>query len=172
VFAERAHPYTQGLFAARPALGAPRGARLATIRGNYARTVERVRAVESERVPGTSELAEAVAFFLHKLMAYKDEYEVARLYTDSDFLRRVADQFEGPYELHFHLAPPLTAQRDPQTGHLEKRTYGPRMLTALPIYGMSRLAWSARMLKPSLRARATSMGSAIMACTVPAVSAA
>ena len=63
-------------------------------------------------------------------MSYKDEYEVARLYTESDFLARVADQFEGPYELRFHLAPPLLAERDPATGHLQKRVYGPWMLTA------------------------------------------
>ena len=63
-------------------------------------------------------------------MAYKDEYEVARLYTDSDFLKRVAGQFEGPYELRLHLAPPLLAERDPATGHLKKRVYGPWMLTA------------------------------------------
>ena len=63
-------------------------------------------------------------------MSYKDEYEVARLYTEGDFLARVADQFEGPYELRFHLAPPLLAERDPATGHLQKRVYGPWMLTA------------------------------------------
>jgi indolepyruvate ferredoxin oxidoreductase len=63
-------------------------------------------------------------------MAYKDEYEVARLYTDGDFLRRVADQFDGAYELRFHLAPPLLAERDPASGHLKKRVYGGWMLTA------------------------------------------
>ena len=61
-------------------------------------------------------------------MAYKDEYEVARLYTESDFLKRVADQFDGPYELRFHLAPPILGDRDPQTGHLRKREFGPWML--------------------------------------------
>src|SRR4029077_20491592 len=67
---------------------------------------------------------------LFKLMAYKDEYEVARLYTNGDFLKRVAGQFEGDYELKFHLAPPLVAERDLATGHLKKREYGPWMLTA------------------------------------------
>ncbi len=61
-------------------------------------------------------------------MAYKDEYEVARLYTESDFLARVADRFEGPYQLRFHLAPPIFGERDPQTGHLKKREFGPWML--------------------------------------------
>ncbi len=63
-------------------------------------------------------------------MAYKDEYEVARLYAETDFAARVAEQFEGPYELRFHLAPPLLADRDPTTGHLKKKVYGPWMLGA------------------------------------------
>jgi len=58
---------------------------------------------------------------------------VARLYTDTDFLGRVADQFEGDYRLRFHLAPPLTAERDPATGHLQKRAYGPWMLGAFRV---------------------------------------
>jgi indolepyruvate ferredoxin oxidoreductase len=66
-------------------------------------------------------------------MAYKDEYEIARLYTDSDFLSRVADQFDGPYRLRFHLAPPLVAERDLASGHLKKREYGSWMLTAFRI---------------------------------------
>ena len=75
---------------------------------------------------------------LFKVMAYKDEYEVARLYTQSDFLRRVADQFDGPYELRFHLAPPLLAERDPATGHLKKRVYGSWMLTAFRLLARMR----------------------------------
>ncbi len=94
----------------------------------YEALVRRVRAVEAQAVPGNTALSEAVARGLFKLMAYKDEYEVARLYTESDFLKRVADQFEGPYELRFHLAPPILGDRDPQTGHLKKREFGPRML--------------------------------------------
>ncbi len=66
-------------------------------------------------------------------MAYKDEYEVARLYTETDFGRRIADQFEGDYRLRFHLAPPLLAERDPATGHLQKRTYGSWMLGAFRV---------------------------------------
>jgi indolepyruvate ferredoxin oxidoreductase len=96
----------------------------------YARWVERVRGVESAALPGSTSLADAVARALFKLMAYKDEYEVARLYTDGDFLKRVGEQFEGDYRLRFHLAPPLFADRDPATGHLRKRDYGPWMLTA------------------------------------------
>ncbi|MGE8641300.1 MAG: DUF6537 domain-containing protein, partial [Achromobacter sp.] len=62
-----------------------------------------------------------------KLMAYKDEYEVARLYSDGEFVKKVGEQFEGDWKLRFHLAPPLFARRDKQ-GHLIKRSYGPGML--------------------------------------------
>ena len=70
-----------------------------------------------------------MARYAFKLMAYKDEYEVARLYTSGPFLRRLQQQFEGGYTLRFHLAPPLLADRDEQ-GRLVKREYGPWMLTA------------------------------------------
>jgi indolepyruvate ferredoxin oxidoreductase len=96
----------------------------------YADRVRRIRETEAGCVPGSAALTEAAARSLFKLMAYKDEYEVARLYTDTDFLHRVADRFEGDYRLRFHLASPLIAERDTATGHLQKRTYGPWMLTA------------------------------------------
>ncbi|HTE36597.1 MAG TPA: DUF6537 domain-containing protein, partial [Reyranella sp.] len=96
----------------------------------YSRFIERVSVVERERGRGRSGLAEAVAKSLYKLMAYKDEYEVARLYTDGEFLKKLGAQFEGDYKLSFHLAPPLFADRDPTTGELKKREYGAWMLTA------------------------------------------
>jgi indolepyruvate ferredoxin oxidoreductase len=96
----------------------------------YFDRVRQVREAEAARIGGGTALTETVARALFKAMSYKDEYEVARLYTEGDFLKRVADQFEGPYELRFHLAPPLLAERDPATGHLQKRVYGPWMLTA------------------------------------------
>jgi indolepyruvate ferredoxin oxidoreductase len=74
-----------------------------------------------------------VARYLFKLMAYKDEYEVARLYTDTDFLKRVARQFEGDYRLKLHLAPPLWAKNDPQTGEPRKREFGAWMLGAMRV---------------------------------------
>jgi len=77
-------------------------------------------------------LAIAVARYYFKLMAYKDEYEVARLYSDGEFVKKVSAQFEGDWKLHFHLAPPLFARRDKQ-GHLIKRSYGPGMLR---VFGM------------------------------------
>jgi indolepyruvate ferredoxin oxidoreductase len=97
----------------------------------YAARVTRIRDAEAAQTGGT-DLTEAVARGLFKLMAYKDEYEVARLYTESDFLHRVAGQFEGDYKLRFHLAPPLTAERD-AAGHLQKRAYGPWMLGAFRV---------------------------------------
>jgi indolepyruvate ferredoxin oxidoreductase len=63
-------------------------------------------------------------------LAYKDEYEVARLYTDGSFEAKLREQFEGDYKLEFHLAPPLFAERDPATGRLKKKEYGPWMLKA------------------------------------------
>jgi indolepyruvate ferredoxin oxidoreductase len=98
----------------------------------YTAAVGRMRAAEAA-VSDTTAVTDAAARSLFKLMAYKDEYEVARLYTAGDFLRRVAEQFEGDYKLKFHLAPPLTADRDPKTGHLQKREYGPWMLSAFRV---------------------------------------
>jgi indolepyruvate ferredoxin oxidoreductase len=98
----------------------------------YASIVGRIREVEANCTAETV-LTDTVARALFKLMAYKDEYEVARLYTETDFLKRVADRFEGPYELHFHLAPPLLADRDPENGHLRKRIYGPWMISVFRI---------------------------------------
>ncbi len=84
--------------------------------------VEKVRAAESRLGKGDA-LAKAVAKNLSKLMAYKDEYEVARLYTDGEFEKRLADAFEGNLTVKFHLAPPLLAKRDAQ-GNLVKAQYG------------------------------------------------
>ena len=95
----------------------------------YTSAVRRISEAEAANCAGETALTDTVARALFKLMAYKDEYEVARLYTESDFLKQVADRFEGPYELHFHLAPPLLADRDPESGHLRKRIYGPWMIS-------------------------------------------
>jgi indolepyruvate ferredoxin oxidoreductase len=63
-------------------------------------------------------------------MAYKDEYEVARLYSDGEFQRKLEACFEGGYRLRFNLAPPLLSKRDPDTGELRKREYGPWVMKA------------------------------------------
>ncbi|NBB82743.1 MAG: indolepyruvate ferredoxin oxidoreductase family protein [Alphaproteobacteria bacterium] len=111
----------------------------------YRDRVDRVRAAEEAAAgapptdaegrtpPGALPLTEAVAQTLYRLMAIKDEYEVARLYTDGRFLKQLRDQFDGDVKLRLHLAPPLLAERDPETGHLKKRTYGPWMLKAFGV---------------------------------------
>jgi indolepyruvate ferredoxin oxidoreductase len=102
----------------------------------YGDFVARVRAAESEKVPGSRELTAAVARYLFKLMAYKDEYEVARLYTQGDFLKRLNEQFEGDFRLTFHLAPPIFSTTDPATGEPRKRVFGPWLLTAFRALAM------------------------------------
>lgn len=97
--------------------------------GRYANFVAQVRAAEQRRAPGSTLLSEAVSRYFFKLMSYKDEYEVARLYSGKEFRRRLEQQFEGDYKLHFHLAPPLLAERN-KAGQLVKREYGPWMLKA------------------------------------------
>ncbi len=96
----------------------------------YEGLVRRVVDAETARAKGQSGIAEAVARYYFKLLAYKDEYEVARLYADPAFLKTLRVQFEGDWRLEFHLAPPVTAERDVTTGHLKKRGFGPWMMTA------------------------------------------
>ena len=93
----------------------------------YKAFVERVRAAEAPL--SSTRLSEAVARYLFKLMAYKDEYEVARLHTDKRFHEKIAAQFEGDYKLNFHLAPPATAKKN-EKGELVKQKFGPWMLSA------------------------------------------
>jgi indolepyruvate ferredoxin oxidoreductase len=75
---------------------------------------------------GSTRLTEAVARGYRKLLAYKDEYEVARLYCDPGFWRALEETFEGDYRVRFHLAPPFRVRPDPATGRIAKRSYGPR----------------------------------------------
>jgi indolepyruvate ferredoxin oxidoreductase len=93
----------------------------------YETLVQQVREAESAKVPG-DKLTEAVARYYFKLMAYKDEYEVARLYTAPAFREALEAQFEGDYTLEFNLAPPMLSKLDPITGEPQKKTYGPNML--------------------------------------------
>jgi indolepyruvate ferredoxin oxidoreductase len=100
----------------------------ATYAMRYREIVAGAGRAEAARAPTRSGLKDAVATNLFKLMAYKDEYEVARLYTDGTFREKLARQFEGDYSLTVHLAPPLFAKRDSVTGHLKKRAFGPWIL--------------------------------------------
>ena len=93
----------------------------------YRSFVERVMAAEAPL--GKQQLSEVVARQLYRLMAYKDEYEVARLHTQTGFIERIAEQFEGDFKVHYHLAPPLLARRNDK-GQLVKQKYGPAMQTA------------------------------------------
>jgi indolepyruvate ferredoxin oxidoreductase len=99
----------------------------------YLDAVQAVRDAEQRVEPGSERLTRAVALQLARLMAYKDEYEIARLYTDGGFMQRIAQEFDGDVRLTFHLAPPLLAKRDPITGHLKKRAYGPWVMKAFGI---------------------------------------
>jgi len=98
----------------------------------YKTLVEKVRTAEQQKTPGTTTLSEAVARYASKLMAYKDEYEVARLYTSGDFEKRIRDTFDGDYKIHFHLAPPTFARRDSE-GRLRKSEFGPWMFRAFKL---------------------------------------
>ena len=90
----------------------------------YLTVVRKVETAEANKTPGYDGLTEAVVRYAFKLMAYKDEYEVARLYTDGTFQRQLAEHFEGPFRLEFNLAPPLFSQRDAKTGYPIKKAYG------------------------------------------------
>jgi indolepyruvate ferredoxin oxidoreductase len=106
----------------------------------YRNWVEKVRTVEADKARGQCGLAEAVARYLFKLMAYKDEYEVARLYSETSFLDRVRSTFDGDkLRFEFHLAPPLLARRDPQTGEPKKMSFGPWMLRAFAVLAKLRV---------------------------------
>ncbi len=97
----------------------------------YKALVAQVRAAEA-KLGSSSALAETVARYAFKLMAYKDEYEVARLYTTGDFQKRIAETFDGDYTIRFNLAPPLLAKKDAD-GHLVKSEYGPWIFTAFKL---------------------------------------
>jgi indolepyruvate ferredoxin oxidoreductase len=100
----------------------------------YRRLVERTKAAETARAPGKTGLADAVARYLFKLMAYKDEYEVARLYSDGAFVKQVNSELGGEHlRFHVHLAPPLLARRDKATGEPRKMTFGPWIF---PLFGL------------------------------------
>ena len=90
---------------------------------HYLQLVERVRTIETDRLPGSLSLTEAVARYYFKLLAYKDEYEVARLYTNGDFMKKIRGRFEGNFRLKLHLAPPLFSHRDSHTGEPIKSTF-------------------------------------------------
>lgn len=120
---------------------------------SFANFVNEIQRLESSRLSSQDgRFSEAVARSLYKLMAYKDEYEVARLYSNGEFRRQLGEMFEGNYKIQFHMAPPLVAGKDPATGKPKKiRLPGLTMLvfkmlapfkflrgTALDVFGYSK----------------------------------
>ncbi len=111
----------------------------ATYAKRYSKRIDAVRRFESKLMPSSTALTEAVARNYFKLLAYKDEYEVARHFADGSFQRQVEAQFEGDYRFEFHMAPPFLAKKDPATGLPAKRSFGPWMMGALKL--LARLKW-------------------------------
>ena len=98
----------------------------------YLNFVERVKAADSDSANNQA-LSRAVVNNYAKLLSYKDEYEVARLYSDPAFKAKLKAQFEGNLKLSLHLAPPILPGIDPATGRPQKREFGPWVFTALKI---------------------------------------
>jgi indolepyruvate ferredoxin oxidoreductase len=99
----------------------------------YRDLVERVRLAEQQHDPSSTALTDAVARSYHKLLACKDEYEVARLYSEPQFRNQLQDAFDGDYRLGVHLAPPLISRLDPATGEPRKREFGPWIFPVLRV---------------------------------------
>lgn len=111
----------------------------------YKQFVDNVLAIETQQCKGLSGLAQAVAENYFKLLAYKDEYEVARLYTQPEFQQALDHQFEGDFTLEFHLSPPLLAGFNRSTGRPNKRRYGAWMMKVFKFiapYKRLRGTWS------------------------------
>jgi len=103
----------------------------------YLSLVSRVRAAERRAVPGQRRFSDAIIRYFFKLIAVKDVYEVARLYTDGTFTRNVGATFEGDLEIFFHFAPPIFARTN-ASGEVRKTTFGPWVVKALKILARMR----------------------------------
>lgn len=99
----------------------------------YTTMIKKVQEAESTIDKDSTTLTQTVAENYHKLMAYKDEYEVARLYTNGDFIKDLEKTFTGKYKIEFNLAPPIMGGTDLATGRPKKRTFGPWMFTVFKI---------------------------------------
>ena len=117
----------------------------------YRKLVDRAREAEAELADGRDDLASAVARYFFKLMAYKDEFEVARLYSDGSFAEQVRQQFEGDYKLKLHLSPQFLgpfAPRDPESGRVKKMQLGSWMLPVFRVLAAFRFLRRAPVLNP------------------------
>ena len=99
----------------------------------YEQRVARVREVETGIRPESTELAEAVARNYFKLLAYKDEYEVARLYTETGYFEKLQSEYQGRLKPRFHFSPPWIAGIDPNSGRPRKYEYGSWILVVLRV---------------------------------------
>ena len=99
---------------------------------SYQAFVQKVKIAEEKLALKHLPLTDAVARYLFKLMAYKDEYEVARLHTDPAFHAKINAMFEGDFTLNYHLAPPLISKKNDK-GELQKKKFGPSMLTGFKL---------------------------------------
>tara|TARA_R110002096_G_scaffold428927_1_gene641218 strand:- start:46910 stop:50365 length:3456 start_codon:yes stop_codon:yes gene_type:complete len=99
----------------------------ATLSQKYLKLLQTVKKVDQDKIYN------AVAKSYHKLLAIKDEYEVARLYTDGTFKQKLNAQFSGDFKLKFHMAPPIFEKKDKITGKIKKREFGPWMMSALKL---------------------------------------
>ena len=104
----------------------------------YQTLVEKVRSAERSINPASEQLTATVARYYSKLLSYKDEYEVARLHTDPANLAAMQSQFSGKLRVEYNLAPPLLSKRDPVTGQLQKRSFGPWILPAFRLLAKMR----------------------------------
>jgi len=132
-------PIKEGL----DAIVAERAPRLASYQDDalakrYRERIATIAAAERERAPGRLGLAEAVARNYHKLLAYKDEYEVARLHSDGSFRRLLGEQFDNIGRIEFHLVPPLLARRDKSTGEPRKMRFGPWIVPVFRVLALGK----------------------------------
>ncbi|SHM12479.1 indolepyruvate ferredoxin oxidoreductase family protein [Roseibium suaedae] len=101
---------------------------------SYKELIGRIRAADETHGPGTLRLTDTAARMLYKVMAYKDEYEVARLYSTPEFKAKIKARFADPKKIKVHLAPPLIAhQKDAKTGRPEKIAFGPWVFSAFKL---------------------------------------
>jgi indolepyruvate ferredoxin oxidoreductase len=124
----------------------------AALARRYEDLVALVRRADEACRSDSLELARAAAQGYYKFLAMKDEYEVARLHSNSRFLEAIAHEFEGDYKLKFHLAPPLLAKRDKRSGHLHKSTFGPWVLQAFKLLSRFRFLRNSK-VDPFARSR-------------------